>query len=145
MLRLVKSDLFTCSVVSFGTKMKESDVNMIERTELFYYIEEKYKVKPDYPWDKLENYAALRHKENNKWFGLVMDITEDKLVLEGNRIINVINLKVRKEYIDIYKQRRGVYTAYHMNKVNWVTVNLNELVSIIEIEDLIEESYLLTS
>lgn len=118
---------------------------MIERTELFYYVEEKYKVKPDYPWDKLENHAALRHKENNKWFGLFMGITEEKLGLEGKRIINVINLKVRKEYIDIYKQRRGVYKAYHMNKDNWVTVNLHELDSIIEIEDLIEESYLLTS
>ena len=28
---------------------------MIEREELFDYIEDKYKVKPDHPWDTFEN------------------------------------------------------------------------------------------
>ena len=28
-----------------------------------------FDIKPDYPWEKFPDYAALRHKENQKWFG----------------------------------------------------------------------------
>ena len=39
--------------------------------------------------------------------------------------------------------KNGTYTAYHMNKVHWITVNLAE-VNTVMIEKLLEESFNLT-
>lgn len=118
---------------------------MLKREEVFEYSNEKYNVAPDYPWEKYPNYAALRHNDNEKWFGLVMDITADKLGLDSDETVDVLNLKVRKEFIEPLRQKDGIYSAYHMDKSNWITINLKEINSINEIKDLIAESYELTT
>ncbi|AYW46726.1 MmcQ/YjbR family DNA-binding protein [Tetragenococcus koreensis] len=118
---------------------------MISREEVFEFIKENYNVKPDYPWKIYSNYAALRHNDNKKWFGLVMNITEDKLGLAEDEEIDILNLKVRKEFIGPLRKRGGIYPAYHMDKSNWVSINLNEVNSINHIKDLIAESYELTT
>lgn len=103
---------------------------MINREEVFSFIEEKYDIKPDYPWKTYSNYAALRHESDRKWFALIMDISEDKLGLDGDKVIDVVNLKVRKEFIGPLRKQEGIYKAYHMDKANWVSINLNEIDSI---------------
>ncbi|WP_210617454.1 MmcQ/YjbR family DNA-binding protein [Mammaliicoccus lentus] len=118
---------------------------MIKREEVFDFVKDKYNIKPDYPWEKYYNYAALRHKDNKKWFGLVMDITSDKIGLNTDEHIDVINLKVRKEFIGPLRKKEGFYRAYHMDKSNWITINLKEINTINEIKDLIAESYELTT
>lgn len=118
---------------------------MITREEIFDFVRDKYNIKPDYPWEKYSNYAALRHKDNKKWFGLVMDITSDKIGLNTDEHIDVINLKVRKEFIDPLRKKEGFYRAYHMDKSNWITINLKEINTINDIKDLIAESYELTT
>nr|WP_238159406.1 MmcQ/YjbR family DNA-binding protein [Priestia megaterium]MDH3169146.1 MmcQ/YjbR family DNA-binding protein [Priestia megaterium]MDH3169193.1 MmcQ/YjbR family DNA-binding protein [Priestia megaterium] len=102
-------------------------------------------MKADYPWNNLKNYAVFRHNDNRKWFCLIMDITPDKIGLEGNTKVDVINLKVRNEFIGPLRKKTGFYPAYHMDKSNWITINLNEINSINQISDLIAESYELTS
>ena len=52
---------------------------MVKRIEVLNYIATKYQIDPDYPWNRYENYAVCRHKSNNKWFVLIMDITADKI------------------------------------------------------------------
>ncbi|NWK85421.1 MmcQ/YjbR family DNA-binding protein [Staphylococcus sp. GSSP0090] len=117
---------------------------MITREQVFTFIKKAYGVEPDYPWEKYTNYAAFRHKDNRKWFALVMDITSDKLGIESTVRIDVINLKARKEFIGPLRQKSGVYPAYHMDKANWITVNLNEVNTMNQIKDLIAKSYELT-
>lgn len=95
---------------------------MISRDDIFKYIQNKYKVEPDYPWVKYANFAALRHKDSGKWFGLIMDITGDKLGIKSNKKINVLNVKVRKEMIGSLRELENVYPAYHMDKNNWVSI-----------------------
>lgn len=114
---------------------------LISREEVFNYIENKYKVKPDYPWKKYSNFAALRHKDNGKWFGLMMDIIEDKLGINANQKIN----EVRKEMIGSLRELDNVYPAYHMDKNNWVSIVLDYTKNLSEIEDLIKESFELTT
>lgn len=118
--------------------------DMVSREKIFAFVEENYEVKPDYPWETYLNYAALRHDNNEKWFGLIMDITKDKLGLAGYEKIDVLNLKVRKEFIESLRQKKGIYQAYHMDKSNWVSINLSEINSMNQIKDLIAESYELT-
>lgn len=33
-----------------------------------------YETEPDYPWQKWLDYAVLRHRENRKWYGLLMTV-----------------------------------------------------------------------
>lgn len=118
---------------------------MLDREEVFNYVNRKYDVKPDYPWKTYSNFAALRHKANKKWFALVMNIAQDKLGLDGSDEIDVLNLKIRQEFIGPLRKKEGFYKAYHMDKSNWISINLNEINSINHIKDLIAESYELTN
>ncbi len=74
-----------------------------------------------------------------------MDITSDKIGLNTDEHIDVINLKVRKEFIGPLRKKEGFYRAYHMDKSNWITINLKEINTINDIKDLIAESYELTT
>ncbi|MGY0683482.1 MmcQ/YjbR family DNA-binding protein [Mammaliicoccus sciuri] len=117
---------------------------MITRKKVFDFVKNEYQVLPDYPWKSHSNYAVLRHKDSGKWFCLLMDITSDKLGLQTSEKIDVINLKISKEFIGPLRKKEGIYPAYHMDKSNWVTISLNEFDKLNEIKDLIDESYELT-
>lgn len=59
---------------------------MVNRNTLFNFISENYHIKEDHPWDNLKGYAVFRHKDNDKWFCLIMDVTPDKIGQEGNEL-----------------------------------------------------------
>lgn len=118
---------------------------MLKRDDIFDFVSEKYDIKPDYPWEKYNDYTTLRHHDNEKWFALIMNITGDKIGLDNEDEIDVLNLKAREEFIGPLRKQKGIYEAYHMDKSNWVTINLNEIASINKIKDLIAESFELTT
>ena len=62
------------------------------REEIFQYVKKKYKVEPDYPFSTAPTYPVLRHKDNRKWFALIMDIPREKLGLEGSEHVDIINV-----------------------------------------------------
>lgn len=74
-----------------------------------------------------------------------MDMSADKLALQSTETIDVINLKVRKELIGPLRKKEGIYPAYHMDKSNWITINLKETNTMNQIKDLIADSYELTT
>ena len=40
----------------------------------------QYKAEPEYLWRRYPDYAVFRHEDNQKWFGIIMDIPRSKLV-----------------------------------------------------------------
>ena len=98
---------------------------MIKRKEILAYVKKKYGAEPDFPWGEDSNYAVLRHNENRKWFGLVFDITEDKLGLVGDKLIDALNVKCDPFLIRELRNEPGIFPAYHMNKEHWITVVLD--------------------
>ena len=44
------------------------------RDDVFAYVKKKYKAEPEYLWRRWPDYAVLRHAENRKWFGIVMNV-----------------------------------------------------------------------
>ncbi|MBA8840903.1 MmcQ/YjbR family DNA-binding protein [Ochrobactrum sp. RH2CCR150] len=117
---------------------------MTSRSEIFEYAEKKYNTKPDYPFAKFPHYAVLRHGSDDRWYGLVMDVPKEKLGLDGEGSIDVIDIKCHPEKVHDFKARPGFLPAYHMNKEHWLTVLLNGTVSKKEVLELIDESYALT-
>jgi predicted DNA-binding protein (MmcQ/YjbR family) len=113
------------------------------REDFINTLADKYSCSPDYPWEDDNESAVFRHRVSKKWFALLMNISADKIGKNSTEKIWVVNLKADKWNISDLKMEQGIYTAYHMNKVHWITVNLIE-VNTIMIEKLLEESFHLT-
>ena len=95
------------------------------KNKVFDYINEKYLVSPEYPWEDNTG-AVFRQKENRKWFALVMDVGGSKVGLESDDVIPCINLKIDDPvFHDLLVKQKGIIPAYHMNKLHWITVRLN--------------------
>lgn len=65
----------------------------MKRTELESFIMETYNAEADYPWLKYPNYEVFRHCNNRKWFALIMDVPKNKLGLQGEEMLEVVNFK----------------------------------------------------
>ena len=117
---------------------------MISRKEIFFYAKDKYGIEPDYPWVRTPNYAILRHKANRKWFGAIVDITEDKLGLKGRKLIDALLLKCDPILIGSLRSEIGILPGYHMNKEHWITVLLDGSYPKERVFELINLSYELT-
>ena len=116
------------------------------RQKIIDYIKKKYKSAPEYLWKKYPDYAVFRHEDNNKWFALQAPVPKDKLGLEGNEIVEVINVKVDDMFFrDMLIRQDGILPAYHMNKQHWVTVILDGTVNEEQVRSLIDSSYLATA
>ncbi len=116
----------------------------MNRESIEKYIAELYGCTADYPWERYPGYAVYRHKENLKWFVVVMDISKRKLGLDDDMTIDVMNVKSDPEVIYTLLSEKGYFPAYHMNKSKWITVMLDTGVEEKEIKWLIDVSYKLT-
>ena len=114
----------------------------MNREDVFMWVKEQYNTEPDYPWGD-EN-AVLRHKSNNKWYGVVLKVKEDRLGLPGVKEVDVLNVKSEPMLIGSLRMKKGFFPAYHMNKENWITILLDEKAPEEEIKNLIDMSYQLT-
>lgn len=97
----------------------------MNRTELEKLIFKEYKVKPDFPWYSAPTYAVFRHKENKKWFAVIMDIPKNRMGLENDEIISIVNFKCDPILVGSLILEEGFFKAYHMNKTNWITAALD--------------------
>ncbi len=94
------------------------------RKDFLEYCFDTYGTEPDYPFnDDLET-AVLRHKNNRKWYALVMKVSRRKFGIDSDEVIDVVNLKLPLEMFGSFGVSDGVYPAYHMNKLHWISVLL---------------------
>ncbi len=113
----------------------------MNKVELETYIAETYHAQKDYPWIKYPNYVVFRHPNNQKWFALVMDIPKVKLGLQGDGLLDVVNLKCDPILIGSLRSEPGFFPAYHMNKESWITVALDGSVPDDRIKMLLDMSF----
>ena len=83
-----------------------------------------YGTSPDYPFDEDFETAVLRHGDNRKWYALVMKVSRRKFGFDSDEVIAVVNLKLPTEMFGSFGAADGVYPAYHMNKLHWISVLL---------------------
>lgn len=111
-------------VILIPTKQKE--VAAVTRKEFEALVFDVYNVKPDFPFEDDFITEVFRHT-SGKWFALAMKISEQKLKKSGNMQIDVVNFKCSPEVVEsIAGIEPGIYRAYHMNKMHWLTVALAE-------------------
>ena len=116
------------------------------RDEVLRYVKRKYKSEAEYLWARYPTYAIVRHQDNQKWYGLIMNIPRSRLGLQGDEIVDVLNVKLGDTLLcDLLIQEKGIFPGYHLNKGNWISILLDGTVPMKEIRDLIDRSYLVTA
>ena len=83
-----------------------------------------YGTSPDHPFDEDFQTAVLRHADNRKWYAIVMRVSRQKFIFDSDEVIDVVNLKLPTEMFGSFGASDGVYPAYHMNKLHWISVLL---------------------
>ncbi len=94
------------------------------KQEFLEYCSGTYGTLPDYPFDEDFETAVLRHADNRRWYAIVMRVSRRKLGLDSDEVIDVVNLKLPSEMFGSFGAADGVYPAYHMNKLHWISVLL---------------------
>ena len=116
------------------------------RNDVIEYIRKSYECDIEYPWMRYPEYGVFRHKDNQKWYALMMDVPRSKLGLSGNDVVDVLNLKLADFLTrDFLIQRDGFFPGYHISRGNWITVLLDGTVELEEICHLIDVSYKVTA
>ena len=108
------------------------------------YIKDKYNNEPEFLWDKFPGYAVYRNENNNKWYGIIMNLDLSKLD-NGTGEVEIINVKLNENKIQELLKQKGFYEAYHMSKTDWISIILNDTLKDEEIISLLDESYDLIS
>lgn len=114
------------------------------REDVLRFAAEHYETQPEYPWMPMPNYVVLRHTDNKKWYGLIMDVPKARLGLPGNEIVDILNVKCDPVMSGSLRMNKGFLPAYHMNHNSWITILLDGTVEKEFIFSLLEMSYGLT-
>lgn len=116
------------------------------RDELFAYVKKKYQSEPEYLWRRYPNYAIFRHSDNEKWFGLVMDVHRRNLGLDGDEIVDILNVKLSDPLlVDLLVQQPGYFRGYHISRGNWASILLDGTVPFDDVCRWLDESYMTTA
>ena len=94
------------------------------KQEFFELCSSSYLTQPDYPFDDWMESAVFRHADTRKWYAIVMKVSRRKFGIDSDEVINVVNLKLPTEMFGSFGGADGVYHAYHMNKLHWISVLL---------------------
>ncbi len=105
------------------------------------YILNKYNDKPEFLWEKYEDFGVFRNQINKKWYAIIMNINKSVLKEKDNKQIDILNIKTDEKTIEKLIKQKGYYKAYHMNKKNWLTITLDETIKDEIIKKQIDESY----
>jgi len=133
---IIKDVINNCTILDiFKSKQSKYIIN---------YIKEKYNTDLEFLWEE-DNNAVLRNKKNNKWYGLIMNIPLNKLKINDDTKVDVINLMYQKENINNIIDNKTIYGGYHMNKKSWISIPLDNRLTNNEIIKLVDNSYLLSN
>ncbi len=107
----------------------------MNREDVIKYCLELPDVYEDYPFPEDNISATMKHKKNNKWFALLMEV-------DGKEYLNI---KTNPEYSELLRKTYDyIIPAYHMNKEHWNTIILSDECDRELVEELLEQSYDLT-
>ncbi len=109
--------------------------------KILEYAKSKYDTPAEYLWEKFPRNAICRRKDNKKWYFAILSVKASRLGFDTDEIIEVLDIRAKKDIIPELLNKENYYPAYHMNKKSWITVVLDGSLNIKEIYRLIDDSY----
>lgn len=110
------------------------------REKVLELAQDRYGTEPEYLFAKYPGFAVLRHP-NKKWYGVIMDLSRQKLGLPGEGMVDALNLKCDSVMSGSLRLQPGILPGYHMNKERWITIVLDGTVDMEQIGILLDISY----
>lgn len=108
---------------------------------LIEYVRNSYGDELEFLWEKFTDNAIWRRSDNKKWYAAVLTVSERKLGLDSDRIVEVVDLRMDPNVIKEITDGIKYFGGYHMNKKHWITIRLDGSVNINEICRRLDESY----
>lgn len=103
------------------------------------YAKAKYRTSLEFLWG--DDNAVMRRKDNRKWYFVLLKVKREKLGLDGEGLIEIIDLRAPAGEIAKLVDGVNYLPAYHMNKKSWITVPLDGRVDAEVICALVDMSY----
>lgn len=115
------------------------------REDVIAYCRDNYGTEPEYLWADTPDACIFRHRDNAKWYGIIMDVAYEKVGGKAGGVIDILNVKADPEEIVHIREMPGFAPAYHMNKKHWLTLILPEISDPEVAFRLIDKSYEMTA
>lgn len=112
----------------------------VQAQKIIEYVRNQYGDEPEYLWAKSPDNAVWRRKDNQKWYGVILTVSKNKLGLDEENIAEIIDLRCLPENVGDLLSREGYFPGWHMNKKSWYTILLDGTVPEKEIYERIDES-----
>lgn len=84
----------------------------MNRQEVFDWCRQRYGTEPDYPWNDWN--AVLRHTDNNKWYGVIIEVNRSKLGMDETGMVDVLNVKCDPTIIGKKMRKTELKELYKM-------------------------------
>lgn len=110
------------------------------RDDILKYAAKMYKRQPEYLWARDPNYAVLRRSDNRKWYGIIMDVPRVRLGMDGDGIVDILNVKCAPGLYSLLDKRDGILRGYHMGGT-WVSILLDGSIELSQIYAMLRNSY----
>jgi predicted DNA-binding protein (MmcQ/YjbR family) len=94
------------------------------KQEFLNFCTKTYGTTPDYPFEDDFTTTVVRHSDTGKWYGIVMNLSRRKFGFDSEEMIDVVNMKLPVQMSGSFGKDDGVYPAYHMNKLHWISMLL---------------------
>ena len=123
-----------------------NDQKISLRDQVLDYVKGTYGTQIEYLWKDAPDYAVFRHEDNQKWYGIIMDVPRRRLGLIGDGIVDILDVKMDDPVLlDVLLHEAGYFPGWHMNHRNWISIVLDGTVAFAEICDRIDASYMATA
>ena len=105
------------------------------------HIKQRYNSELEFLWPRFPENAIFRRKDNDKWFGALLNIDSTKLGRSDGSPIEIVNVKVSPQEMAALVDGETIFPGYHMNKKHWVTLCLDDSIPTAEILLRIDNSF----
>lgn len=114
-----------------------------QSNELIDYVRKTYGDELEFLWEKFPKNAIWRRKDTQKWYGILLTVSKQKLGLPCDESVGVFDFRILPEELEALVDYKTYFPGYHMNKKHWCTIILDGSLSFEEIRRRIDASYLL--
>ena len=114
---------------------------MTQRERITKHLRDVFETGPEHLWARYPTYSVFRHPLSGKWYALMADVPRNKLGLDGEGDVTVLDVKCSPLMVGSLLSETGFLPAYHMNKTTWTAILLDGSVPDETILPLLELSY----
>jgi predicted DNA-binding protein (MmcQ/YjbR family) len=140
---LVKEEFIKCLEKIRDSCCEKVQYRYDQARRINEFVQKKYGAVAEYLWEKYPEFSIYRNPYNKKWYLLNSSVSLNKIDSHSDsaQTVEIINIRIDNGHLEELLRIEGIYRAYHMNKKNWVTITMNDVLDDETVEKLVMESY----